>query len=729
MTYIDAYHDKKHNKIRVVERNNGNRQFIDITPEYVFYYEDPKGKYTSIYGDRISKFKCNDDQKFRRELAMMRGKKIFESDTNIIFKTLAEHYKDSPVPEPNLGLFDIEVNFDPKRGFASPEDAYAEVNAISLWRSHEDTLYTLALAPPTITEEQAHVISAKFENTYICENEEELLKTFLDLIEDIDIISGWNSSFFDIPYMIKRIELILGSDWARKLCLWNQKPIQRWVNKFGKEQITYDLVGKVHLDYLELFQKHYPQELHTYKLDYVGEMEVGVKKVEYEGSLYDLYHYDFEKFIDYNRVDVDILIRIHNKNDYIGLAVTVAHTNSVLLKTTLGTVQLVEQAVLNESHDRNLIVHDRKKQQEEHHTAAGAYVANPKVGIHEEIGAIDINSLYPSCIRALNMCVETIVGQFRPDATNKFLSDRIDKGMTGTDAWHDVFGSFEYQSIMEHTSDILTVDFEDGSTDSMTAHEWYERIFMGPEKWILSANGTIFRSDVEGIIPGILTKWYRERKEMQSEKKKFSKLAHNETDPEKKKEYQEKTKFWDQRQFVRKILLNSLYGALLNPSFRMYDPRVGQSVTLTGRCINKFMGAKTNQIITGKFDHQGEAIIYGDTDSCAADTVIDSNLGNRTVEELFNNCNTFWQSGNKEYATDENLTVASYNTEKGDVYQGNINYIYRHKVSKPQFEIEDEHGNIVRVTEDHSIMVEKNGIITSIKPKDLKKNDIIISIN
>jgi len=617
--YVDALFDNKKNKILVVERRNGKRIYEEYPAKYRFYYDDPKGSFTTVYGTQVAKFETRDQMKFRRELTMYRGdsqRAVYESDINPLNICLEENYYGAEQPELNIGFFDIEVDFDPVRGYANPEDPFMMITAISVHCTHIGQTICLTIPPKGMSEEESQGIADKFNGTVILfDDERELLKTFLDIIEDCDILSGWNSAFFDIPYIIGRIVEILGSDYVRKLCLWGQKPKRKTVEKFGKEQLTFDLVGRVHLDYLDLYKKHSMQELHSYKLDYVGEIEVKRKKVEYEGTLHQLYNDDFEKFIDYSIQDTDLLVDIDKKNQYIDLANAVAHTNTVLLKATLGTVQVVEQAIINEAHQRGMVVMD-KANHGDTLPVAGAYVADPVVGMHEEIGAIDINSLYPSVIRALNMGPETIVGQIELDQTAKHINDLMAKGISGSDAWHDMFGTIEFQQFTGDRTEgpELSISFEDGNVlkgNIETIKRW-----IWSNQVCISANGTLFATDRVGVIAGILGKWYNERVEMRAKVGEYKKLVKEEDDPVKKAEYNALVSFWDKRQYVRKILLNSLYGALLNSHCRFYDPRIGQSVTLTGRCITRHMIETTNELITGKRDKNGDGIIYGDTDSC-----------------------------------------------------------------------------------------------------------------
>lgn len=630
MSYIDAIHDKTNDYICVVERINGQRIYKKYPTKYVFYYPDRYGNHTSMFGDKLSEIVTYSYKEFRQELKLRENSKIFESDLNPIFRCLADNYLNANTPLLNIGVFDIEVDFDPKRGYADPWDPFAKVTAISLHLSHLDQLITLVLPPPTLTFEESEEIAKKYADdkrtVIVCESEEQLLDMFLDFIDDVDVLTGWNSKGYDIPYLVNRVIKLMGHDATRRFCLWDQKPKRRKYIQFKSEKQTYELIGRIHLDYLDLYKKHNPQELHSYKLDYVGEIEVGENKIPYEGTLDTLYKNDFGKFIEYNQQDTLLLVKIDRKRKFIELANQICHTNTVLLPTTMGSVALIEQAIINEAHSKNLIVPNRKieeetidvddeDEEEEEQHAVGAYVADPKTGLHRWIGAVDINSLYPSTLRALNMGPETLVGQIRPTATEELIAQRLKSGVKRPDAWNGLFSIVEFQQVHDKTEDLLVVDFEDGTTIQVTAAQLYSYVFEENNPFTLSANGTLFRTDKQAIIPGLLARWYSERQQMQAKEKEFASKLHDETDPEKRKEYAYQKDFWNQRQQARKILLNSLYGAILNSGCRFYDQRIGQSVTLTGRSIVRHMSAKTNEHFTGEYDYLGITIIYGDTDS------------------------------------------------------------------------------------------------------------------
>jgi len=636
LSYVDAYYEKDKDVVHVVERVNGERIYKEYPAERTFYVKDENGSHKSIYGENVRKIVTKRSKDFRKELAMLRGKKLYESDFKPENQCLSNFYNGAESPKLHTCFFDIEVDFDKDRGFSSPEDAFMPITAITVYLDWIEALVTLTIPPKGMTNEEAEEICSKFDNTKYYRSEKAMLEDFLLLIDDADVLSGWNSEGYDIPYTIRRMIQVLGKSYIRELCLWNRYPKEKYMVKYGKEQLTYELFGRIHLDYLELYRKYTYHEMHSYSLDAISEYELGRKKVEYEGTLDQLYNEDYYKFIEYNREDVMLIADMDKKLKFIDLANVIAHDNTVTIQKTMGAVAVTEQAIVNEAHRRGMVVPDRKARDWDtededdlepadmdneqlaeflaKERAAGAFVAQPKTGIQKWVAGIDLNSLYPSVIRALNMSPETIAAQIRQDYTEKMITERIiegkrtqGKGFGAPQAWEDTFSSEEFRFMQEKdkvTPLILDIE-EDGQALDMTGAEIHNLIFHTPElKWAMSANGTVFKQDVQGIIPSLLERWYAERKQMQAKLKEAKEAKDDEM-----------IEYWDKRQLVKKINLNSLYGAVLNEGCRFYDKRIGQSTTLTGRCITRHMGSKTNELIEGTYDYKGPSIIYGDTDS------------------------------------------------------------------------------------------------------------------
>jgi DNA polymerase elongation subunit (family B) len=621
MSYVDAILEQNSDRIYVVERTpEGKRTYKEYSTNYVFYYADPKGKHRSIYGDPVTRFSTRKKAEFEKERRIHANKKLFESDINVVFRCLSDNYLGVEPPKLHTCFFDIEVDFDPERGFSPTDDPFNPVTAISLYLDWLDQLITLAIPPKHMSDETAQELVTDFSNTFLFRSEIEMFEAFFDLIEDADVLTGWNSEGYDVPYMVNRVTRVMSKNDTRRFCLMGQMPKPRTYERFGKEEQTYDFVGRIHMDYLQLYKKYNYESRHSYSLDAIGEMEVGERKTQYEGSLDQLYNKDFKTFVEYNRQDTMLMVKIHNKLKFLDLANALAHENTVLMPTVMGSVAMIEMAIYNESHARGFIVPDKKRKESfgDEQQAAGAYVAVPKKGIHEWVGAVDINSLYPSAIRALNMAPETIVAQVRQTLTDQYMHDKgmklakekknrkkdgDDEAVTGAILWEGLFGSLEYTAIMnQERGTMLTLDYADGRSEEKSAAEIWKMIFDSHRPWILSANGTIFTYEKEGIIPGLLSRWYTERKSIQKQAKESYGT--------------DMFEYYDKRQLVRKILLNSAYGALLNEHCRFYDKRIGQSVTLSGRQIVKHMMSQINEIVEGAYTHEGNSIVYGDTDSC-----------------------------------------------------------------------------------------------------------------
>ena len=528
--------------------------------------------------------------------------------------------------------------------------------------------------------------------------------------------------------MVNRVTRVMSKDDTRKFCLMGQLPKTRAYERFGKEETTYDLVGRIHMDYMQLYKKYNYESRHSYRLDFIGEMEVGETKTQYEGTLDQLYNNDFKEFIVYNRQDTMLLYKIHAKLKFLELANQIAHENTVLLPTVMGSVAMIEMAIFNEAHERGLVIPDkiRKEHNDDEQQAAGAYVATPKRGLHDWIGAVDINSLYPSTIRSLNMAGETLVGQIRQTLTDQYMREKSlrlasekkrrkhddDDGVTGSVLWEGLFSCLEYDAVMnKERGTILILDYSDGRSVEMSAAEIWQLIFDNNKPWMLSANGTIFTYETEGVVPGLLSRWYSDRQEMQRKLKEAT--------------TQEDKEYWDKRQLVRKILLNSAYGALLNEHCRFYDKRIGQSVTLCGRQIVKHMMSQINECIIGEYDHNGSSIVYGD--SVTGDSVIRTTDGDVSIEELFNQCIEKSVVQGKEYGVWNQSTVLGFDSESMQPVGAKISYVMRHKTKKKLYRLTTENGKQLTVTEDHSIMVDRDGFLIECRPNEILESDGIIT--
>lgn len=648
--YIDAWINDDE-KLVVVERKDGKRIVKEVEPEYTFYVKDSNGSFDSIFGDKLKK------HSFAKRYHMMAAKKkhlasdIFESDVNHVYKYFSENYDTEDIPVLHTAYYDIEVGYNDINKYSNQDKTENPVISITVHLDWCDKTVIMALCPNTMTTEEAYVIADRVQNKtlsvrmnsdsdeelkfnticHIVPDEKTMFDMFFSLCDDADIFTGWNTDGYDNKYLINRAVKLYGEEYMNKFCLFNT-PVRRreFIDpKFKTEDYNYEFYGRISLDYLKLYKKYNYSEKSSYKLDIIAEDELGDKKIAYDFSLDYLYRQDFEKFLEYNAKDTLLVKMLEEKLKFIYVTNLVAHNNSVRLIDPLGTVAMTEQAILNEAHSKGQYCPDKIKVQyateeeaEEAEAletgAAGAFVVEPRKGLRKYISGNDINSLYPSVIRALNMSPETLVAQIVPNETDDLITMRLNMPTVKTfaEAWQPLFATVEYDYVQALDKDKeLVVEFRDGTTIDITADKIHEMIYSS-DKFCITANGTVFSREKKGIIPSLLERWYAERKVMQAEKDKYKKLRDNpDVSKEEKAEYDYQYGYWDSRQQAKKINLNALYGALLNKYCRFYDKRIGQSTTLTGRRITRHMGAVINQLVTGEYKHDGLATCYGDTDS------------------------------------------------------------------------------------------------------------------
>lgn len=639
-SYVGAYHCRDTDQIMVWERDGSGRHLRRLPAPRYFFVPDVNGNHRAIDGTTLTRIDFDDESSMQRaaqEYTRSYGV-LYESDIPSLFKALMDNYYDKGTPELNFAFWDIEVNYSSSIGFAGPSNPYAIINAVTVYQSWAKK-YVTVVVPPIVNgvrwKGTTADLYAKFDELVekgqlrrdqrpefiIVANEAELLIKFVELIQDADIISGWNSEFFDLPYCIRRLQLVLPK-LVNKLCfIGTRAPRERQVEKFGSPEIVYSLYGRTHLDYKDLFQKFTFEGRESYALGNILAAEVGMSKVHYEGTLEQLYHNDFPLFCCYNFRDVSGMVDLDAKFKFVQLVNQMAHENTCLFENILGTVRYVETGIANRAHHvHNMRVPD-KRIQTDGKKVEGALVMTPRVGLHEYVGSVDINSLYPNVMRSLNISPEMFIGQF--------CSDEIDwRGiMTGDEAQH---------TLVDRTGDSFTA----------SGAEWLE--ILKTQKWAISAYGTVFdQSKGPGLVPDTIGFWFAERKRLQAEKKKWGAEAsrleklikEKGSDPETEAllaHAEKQEDHYDLLQLTKKIQLNSTYGALLNAAFRFGRKEMGASVTACGRQITTHMMETIHSILEPdnpqKIDKRievdkdgevvniytigGDTVIYGDTDSC-----------------------------------------------------------------------------------------------------------------
>jgi DNA polymerase elongation subunit (family B) len=617
MSYINAI--KRNNDVLVWKRENGKRVLAMHDAPYYFYTKDPAGEYTSMFGDKLTRHDFNTGKEFNDGRSRMSafGAELYESDVPIELKVLSEKYYEAELPKLHVTLFDIEVDYDPAIGYSSLENPYAPVNSVAYYHNWKNEMVVHAVPPPGYdgVADQASIlkeldliadipkdVDIRIE---LFENEHQLLKAFLEEIEDSDVLSGWNSEGYDIPMIGKRIEM-MGSNWFNKLSFpegntpkWKEEEI------YNKKVITLNLSGRVSLDYMLIFKKFEVVMRPSYRLEAISdeilvdkEGNPTLPKLEYDKSLAYMYKENFMWFLRYNLRDTEILKGFEDTLGYVELSNAFIHLSTGLFKHVTGTLKLSELSTINYCHyDLDGVICPDIHPPDQISKAKGAFVLMPQKGEHEMIGSVDINSLYPSAIRSNNISPETIIGQFQEEIRAA-------------------------EEIKKRSYVNLTLEMDTGEILSATAEEWHEALLA--KGWGISGFGTVFNQDVKGIMPSILEQWYSQRKVYQAKQVEAQKNGDKAA-----------ALYYKKLQFVYKIKLNSYYGSLLNPYFRFYDKRMGESTTATSRIILLHQCAKVTELLDGKYilpdrevtetkagvtsTHIGYSkdwsVIYGDTDS------------------------------------------------------------------------------------------------------------------
>lgn len=605
--YISTAMSENRKEVLVWERPESGkpRELKTYAAPYYFYIEDDKGEFQDILGKKLKRVKFHDPKEFResREYNKNRAITMYESDISPENKVLSSFYANTAPPKTHITLFDIEVDYDKTRGFSDIDDPYAPISSIALHHYWNGKSKVLVVPPKNLSGITLNDIAQDVLDSaqiIICRDEKELLRLFMDEIDDSDIISGWNSAYFDVPYIYERSKMVIGEAFANKLSFsMARNPRYREVEMKGVLKKVLDIYGRESVDYMEIFKKFEVTERPSYSLEAISEEQLPhLPKLQYEGTLYDLYRDNFDEFLRYNIRDCDVLKGFEDKLGYIQLAIHMSHAACGVISNILGTIKLAELAIINFCHDKlDRKVRDAAEvdQNASNEKFAGALVLPPQVGMHKWVGSVDIASLYPSAIRSGNYSPDTVVGQFFET--------------------HNAF-----KAIRNEESIQLFFRYENGEVENKTAKEWAEIIRL--RKWSISGYGTAFTMEKQGFIPAILTEWFADRKKYKKEKsenlKKMKELIAAGADPKSPEVLQlkERAAYCDRVQYIKKIQLNSMYGALGNKYFKFFDVRLAESTTRTGQEILMHMVRKAAEVLDGTYAYPSESTIYSDTDSC-----------------------------------------------------------------------------------------------------------------
>ena len=451
----------------------------------------------------------------------------------------------------NVMNIDIEVASD--AGFPEPDVAEHPVISIAL-RANDGTYWVWGMGDYTPAD---GVLFIK------CSDEFDLLQKFVKYWEMHcpDAITGWNTQFFDIPYLINRMRKLTGDDkMSNRLSPWGIIR-ERNVMINGKANQAYVIEGLEQLDYLDVYKKFTYTQQESYRLDHIAFVELGERKLSYEehGNLFTLYKEDYQKFIDYNLKDVELVHRLDEKLDLISLVLTMAYKAGVNYTDTLGTTNIWDSIIYRMLNEQKIAVPPKVEKSKTPYP--GGYVKEPQVGSHEWVTSFDLNSLYPNIIVQYNMSPETVMDGIVPNIS-------VDSFLNGT---------------------------------TVVAEEGYS----------LAPTGIRFSHERKGVVPAIIEQYYAERRIVKDEMLKCEQEM--QTNPSKKLEY--RITSLNNQQMAIKILMNSLDGALGNKYFRYFDQRVAESITLAGQLSIKWAERAVNSEMQGILQTDEDYVVAIDTDS------------------------------------------------------------------------------------------------------------------
>ena len=578
--YRNVYYDQREQLVKLFTWDkDGRRIMTDCSYNPYIWIESkkPSGNKSLFNTDVI-----------RRDFATQwdRNKYIRESGRTRVFENIncehqflidmfwQDHQKDTFSQHPLKVLY-IDIETYSPDSFPIPSEAKDMINVITVYDSLLAKFITWGVGK----------LGKQIDNCdYVeCDNEVVLLENFLNYLERDypDVITGWNTEFFDIPYIINRLYNVLGEDAVKRLSPVRNVFKRSIMGQFGREQDKYYIKGVACLDYLDVYKKFSVGLRESYKLDAIGEYELGEKKIDYGNTnLSSLADDDWQTFVEYNVQDVNLIVKMDDKLRYLDLLRMLAYVGCTTFESAMGTLSTITGAVVMKGREKGVVIPTFVKDTATHQRYEGAYVGEPQRGFQDNILSFDANSLYPNTMISLNLSPETKIG-----------------------------------TITDKNADGVTIRHVNGKVFNLKTEAFMK--FVQDEKIAISKAKVLFTQSRKGIIPEIVDRLYQQRVEIKKELKthKLALLKLDKTD----KKYKQTTRLIDRldiKQFTIKILINTVYGYFGNKHAPIGDSDIARSITLTGQAVIK----QSNKILREYIhelsgDDQTDPIVYNDTDS------------------------------------------------------------------------------------------------------------------
>ena len=516
-----------------------------------------KGDWKSVDGQKMSPVVQDGARRAREFIAKYKDVDGFEVHgyERFVYQWISEKYPERmKFNLRTMKIYTIDIEVECENGFPDTEAAAEKLLLITVKDLSSGKFITWGTR------------EAKIDTEYRCFwTEQEMLTDFHKWWVDNtpDIVTGWNCNLYDIPYICRRIERVMGEKWMKSLSPWG-KVNMREVYIQGRRNLAYEIVGVSILDYLDLYKKFTYTNQESYRLDHIANVELGQKKLDHSEfeNFKAFYTNDWQKFVEYNVVDVELVDRLEKKMKLLELAVTMAYDAKVNFEDVYSQVRMWDTLIYNYLKERKICVPPKQDAPSKNDKYAGAYVKEPKPGLYEWVVSFDLNSLYPHLIMQYNISPETLIDRRHPTA----------------------------------------------SVDGLLRQE----VQIGSGDYCVCANGAQFRKDIQGFLPEMMQKIYDERKifkgKMLDAKREFEKTG----DPK----LQDAISAFNNIQMARKIQLNSAYGAIGNQYFRYYNLANAEAITLSGQVSIRWIENSMNEYLNKLLQTENEDyVIASDTDS------------------------------------------------------------------------------------------------------------------
>jgi DNA polymerase elongation subunit (family B) len=549
------------------------RQQVDYEPS--LYIPSKKvTQYTTLDGNYLDKKRFDGIYEAREYVkqfdGVSGGTKIY-GQTRFEYAFIADQHEemvDWDIDKILVGIVDIEVGSE--NGFPDPYQANEPITAIAITYLNGVT-YVFGCGDYEVQGDEHYVK---------CKDEWTLCKKFLQHWSNNcpDVITGWNTKFFDIPYLVNRFRKILGEDETKKLSPWNHISERKTVIN-GRQMIAYGFTGVESLDYIELYKWYAPggKSQESYRLDNIAQVELGEGKISYDEyeNLHQLYKLNYQKFIEYNIKDVKLILKLEDKLKLIELALTLAYDTKCNYEDVFAQTRMWDSMTYSYLLNKGIIVPPREVQDKDA-AFEGAYVKDVQVGKHDWVASFDLNSLYPHLMMQYNISPETLI-----DPT-------------------------------EYTPEMREVLSSGVSVDKMLMKQVDTSRLVNVT---ITPNGQFFRTDIQGFLPKMMEEMYEDRKKFKKMMLKASQEYENEKNEHKKYEIDKRVARFNNLQLAKKVSLNSAYGALGSQYFRFYDLRMALGVTTAGQLSIRWIEAKINAYMNKLLGTEKDYVIASDTDS------------------------------------------------------------------------------------------------------------------